>query len=496
MLAGINDRRTLIAVVAALLFVGFLATTLASYFVSKQSLRHAVVETELPLTSDNIYSEIQRDLIQPVLISSVMATDTFVRDWVLGGETQPGRMIQYLRDIKQRYGAFTSFFVSDKTRLYYHADGVLKSVDEGEPRDEWYFRVRTMPTPYEINVDPDLANQDAMTIFINYRVLDYQNNFIGATGIGLTVNAVRGLLAEYQLRFGRTVYLVDQQGRIVLIGDQGAVPEDNVAARGELGRLLPSWSRMETRTFEYQYRDRQLFLNVRFIPELGWYLLVEKDTDSDLAQIRGALAVNIAIALLITFLVLAATWFTVSRYQRRVEAMATTDKLTGMATRHAYDILIEQAIRDAARFGRPLSAVMLDIDRFKPINDQHGHMAGDRVLAGVANAIRASLRSSDITCRWGGDEFLVVLRNCDLADAERIAETMRLTVEGARFAFRGQMLQATVSAGVAVAGSGESADRIVARADAALLRAKAAGRNTVIGPGTAPTDPDAPEAAL
>ncbi|MFN4311346.1 MAG: diguanylate cyclase [Ferrovibrio sp.] len=479
MVFGILDRRRLVIIVSILLIGGFLVTSLASYFVSRQSLRHAVIDTELPLTSDNIYSEIQKDLIQPILISSVMATDTFLRNWVLDGERDESHVIQYLNDIKQRYGAFTSFFVSEQTRRYYHADSVLKTVQETEPRDEWYFRVRQMTAPYEINVDPDLANQDAMTIFINYRVLDYQDNFIGATGIGLTVNAVRGLINDYQRRFGRTVYFADQAGRIVLIGEGEAVPEQNIAQRGNLAALMPQWSRMETRSLEYDYNGKTRFLNVRFIPELGWYLLVEKDADGDLAEIRNALYVNLAICLIITILVLVATWMTVTRFQKRLDAMATTDKLTGLATRHAFDILQQQAVRDASRLAQPMAAIMVDIDHFKAINDEFGHPAGDRVLCGVANAIRASLRSSDIICRWGGDEFQVALRNCDLINAERVAETIRQTVENAGFSYEGHSIPATVSVGVAVLRASEDVQSLTGRADAALYQAKQSGRNCV-----------------
>lgn len=475
----LNNRRMLVGIVTALLVTGFLATSLASYFVSRQSLRDAVVQTELPLTSDNIYSEIQKDLIQPILISSVMATDTFVRDWVLAGEKDPERLIQYLAAIKQRYGAFTSFFVSEKTRNYYHADSVLKRVDKDEPRDEWYFRVREMLLPYEINVDPDLANQDTMTIFINYRVMDYQGNFIGATGIGLTVNAVRTLITDYQRRYGRTVYFADGEGRIVLVGEGDAVPEDDLAMRGNLRDLMPQWSRREVKSFEYDYHGRTRFLNVRYIPELHWYLLVEKDADTDLAQIRRALYINLAICLVITALVLIGIWLTITHFQKRLEAMATTDRLTGVASRHAYDILMDQAIRDARRFKQPLSAVMVDVDHFKQINDSQGHPAGDRVLVGIANAIRVSLRSSDIICRWGGDEFLVALRNCDIVNAERLAQTIRQTVEGASFGLDGRSLQATVSVGIALLEPDEDAARFIARVDAALYGAKQAGRNRV-----------------
>lgn len=475
----LNDRRALMGLVTALLVIGFLATSLASYFVSRQSLRNAVVQTELPLTSDNIYSEIQKDLIQPILISSVMATDTFVRDWVLDGEKDPERLIQYLRDIKNRYNAFTSFFVSEKTRAYYHADSVLKHVDEKEMRDIWYFRVREMLLPYEINVDPDLANQDAMTIFINYRVMDYQGKFIGVTGIGLTVNAVRTLINDYQRRYGRTVYFADEEGRVVLVGEDDAVPEDTIATRGNLQELRGEWSHREVKDFEYEYRGATRFLNVRFIPELGWYLLVEKEVDRNLEQIRRALYFNLIICLVITTTVLIGIWLTITRFHRRLEAMATTDRLTGIASRHAYDILMDQAIRDAHRFTQPLSVIMVDIDHFKSINDGQGNAAGDRVLSGVANAIRASLRSSDIVCRWGGDEFLVALRNCDLFNAERLAETIRQTVEGARFTLEGRSLQATVSVGVAPLRPEDDMASFVARADKALYSAKQAGRNQV-----------------
>lgn len=483
MILAIHDKRILVAVVSVLLATGFLATTLTSYFVSRQSLRAAIVDNELPLTSDNIYSEIQRDLIQPILISSVMATDTFLRDWVVAGEREPGRMIQYLRAIKDRYNAFTAFFISDSTRIYYHADGVLKTVHEEEPRDVWYFRVRKMAEPYEINVDPDMANQDALTIFINYRVFDYSNRFIGATGIGLTVNAVRSLIKDYQRRFGRTVYFVDNEGRIVLVGDSTSVPEATIADRGELMLTRASWSRDQTRSLEYLAPDGTRLLNVRYISELGWWLLVEKDEHGAMAGIRGTLYINILICLIISGIVLLATWLAIGRFQSRLEAMATTDRLTGVATRHAFDILMEQALRDAKRLNQPLSVVIMDVDQFKAINDRYGHVAGDRILRGVANAMRASVRSSDIVCRWGGDEFLAVLRNCDQPHAERIAEVVRQTVEGAGFAIDGRSIPVTVSLGVGRFAADDTADAVVARADAALYRAKQAGRNCVRGQG-------------
>src|SRR4051794_1278028 len=156
----VGGKRRLIAAVSLLLVLGFAAIAVTNYSSSRSEVRESIVESALPLTSDNIYSEIQKDLLRPVLISSLMAGDTVFHDWVNGGEREAGQMTQYLREINRRYGTVTSFFVSERTRTYYQAEGVLKKVDPSDARDEWYFRVSKMSSPYEINVDPDAANKD------------------------------------------------------------------------------------------------------------------------------------------------------------------------------------------------------------------------------------------------------------------------------------------------------------------------------------------------
>ncbi len=479
MASRLYNKRLVIAAVSMLLAAGFLLTSLASYHVSRRSLRQAVGQTELPLTADNIYSEIQRDLLRPVLISSLMANDTFLRDWVEEGELEQGAITRYLSEIKQSYNTITSFFISDRTRNYYFADGVLKTVRENDPRDVWYFRVRDMKEDYEINLDPDEANRDTLTIFINYRLTDQQGRFLGVTGVGLTVDAVRRMIDDYQRRFQRTVYFVDRQGVMAMVGQDGSVPERKLANRGNLGDIFPQLREGETQSFQYHRGGEDRLLSTRFIHELGWFLFVEKSDDAVLSDVRDTLYANLLISAVITVIVLIGARMVIARYQGRLEEMATTDRLTGLVSRNAYDMLMAQALKDAQRRNRPVSAVMLDVDRFKLVNDTYGHLAGDRVLRGVAQAMRASLRASDIVCRWGGDEFLVLLRDCDLVNAERIAESMRAVIEEADFGADGAELRATVSIGIAPYRANDSVDRLLSKADAALYAAKLAGRNAV-----------------
>ncbi|MBA3033622.1 MAG: sensor domain-containing diguanylate cyclase [Gammaproteobacteria bacterium] len=472
------DRRRLLLLVSFLLFAGFFATTLFGYYVSKQAIRDAIIDQDLPLTSSNIYSEIQKDLVRPVLIASTMASDTFLRDWVLQGEQNVSEMARYLDEIKKRYGAFSSFFVSEKSGIYYTSAGVLKRVAQVEPRDAWYYRVRAMQEDYEINVDPDLANQDALTIFINYRVHDFSGNYIGVTGVGLTVDAVRHLIGEYQQRFKRTIYFVDGQGKVVIFGNR--VDRDpNLRAAAGLGELVERILKDKSGSYQYQANGDNHILNVNYLPELKWYLFVEQNEEPALAEIRQTLYVNLGISLVVTLVVLFLTHLALSRYQKRMEELAATDKLTGLLNRQAFTIFFDKLVAEYRREPRPTSALLVDLDHFKEINDSHGHLSGDRVLQGVAQLLQDGLRESDIAVRWGGEEFLLVLRACDLAEARRIAEKLRQDIDEHVFAVADKKIRVTISIGVAEYDGSELPDQWINRADRGLYSAKNGGRNRV-----------------
>ncbi|WP_017901502.1 sensor domain-containing diguanylate cyclase [Pseudomonas asplenii] len=482
--SALYSQRSLVVTLIALLGCGFLATSLLSYYASRASIRDGIINTELPLTSDTVYSEIQKDLVRPILISSMMARDTFLRDWVMAGERDPQQMTRYLNEVMTHYGAYTAFFVSNSNLTYYQAKGVLKNVRVNEPRDLWYFRVRDMKEPYEINVDPDLANHDSLTFFINYKVFDYQENFIGAAGVGLTVDAVIKLIDRYQQRYQRSVYFVDNFGRLVLTGADGG-PEGARVGQSlnnlkSLQNLLAKLPKPHDGSYEYVEPDgKRHFLNVRFIPELNWYLFVDKREDGALSGIRQSLYLNLLICLVVTLIVLALLNRVVHRYQRKIQALATLDSLTGLPNRRGFDLLAAQALNEAQREPRPLAALLLDLDHFKQLNDSHGHLAGDVVLSGFARNLESCLRQSDLICRWGGEEFIVLLKDTDRASAQSIAEKIRQHVEQQRYGYNGRHLQLTVSIGLTSLRADDTLHSLLARADQALYRAKQSGRNRV-----------------
>lgn len=163
-------------------------------------------------------------------------------------------------------------------------------------------------------------------------------------------------------------------------------------------------------------------------------------------------------------------------FEAELRNLAVTDTLTGVWNRrHGTELLT--ADLSARRPGQALSLLMLDIDHFKTINDTFGHQAGDHVLIEVASRLRRSLRGNDMVARWGGEEFVVLLRDCVLSDALRLAEDIRAAIAEVPF---GTMGSITASFGVAEVRDGEDLTTWVGRADQALYRAKRSGRNEVV----------------
>jgi diguanylate cyclase (GGDEF)-like protein len=160
---------------------------------------------------------------------------------------------------------------------------------------------------------------------------------------------------------------------------------------------------------------------------------------------------------------------------------ALLDPLTGVQNRCSMDQHLEHQVLVAVRHRTPLSMLMVDVDRFKQINDAHGHLVGDAVLAEVARKIVACTRSSDVVFRYGGEEFAVVLTNTRAEGARLLAERIRAGVDGHPVSVGGFRLPVSVSIGVAEFTAGEGAVDLLHRADKQLYLAKQLGRNQVAG---------------
>jgi two-component system cell cycle response regulator len=168
-----------------------------------------------------------------------------------------------------------------------------------------------------------------------------------------------------------------------------------------------------------------------------------------------------------------------AQYHAVIGHMAVTDGLTNLANRKHLDTLLAEEVQRAHRHNRELSVLMLDIDHFKTINDAHGHLAGDRVIAGLGHLLRQRLRSDDKLGRYGGEEFCAILPETGLDNATTIAETLRTLVATHPFPVDAKRLTVTVSIGAAALKPQMHSTDLYRAADEMLYRAKNQGRNQV-----------------
>ncbi|HEX6860227.1 MAG TPA: PleD family two-component system response regulator [Caulobacteraceae bacterium] len=162
--------------------------------------------------------------------------------------------------------------------------------------------------------------------------------------------------------------------------------------------------------------------------------------------------------------------------------LAVTDELTGLNNRRYMEGQLAPLVERAVEGGDAVAALMIDIDLFKEINDTHGHDVGDEVLREFAARLASNVRAIDLPCRYGGEEFVVVMPGADLFGAEKVAERIRQNVAGTPFRVAGgsKVLNVTICVGVAATtGEGDSPEALIKRADDAVYRAKSAGRNCV-----------------
>lgn len=204
---------------------------------------------------------------------------------------------------------------------------------------------------------------------------------------------------------------------------------------------------------------------VEGLADLAWDIVGRKQAEDDLRLANAQLAARLS---------------EIQLLQEQLREQAIRDPLTGLYNRRYMQETFSVALARAERFSEPIGVLMMDVDHFKAFNDLHGHKAGDLVLEALGRLLRATSRQMDIACRYGGEEFVLLLPGATLDLAAQRAEAWRASFAAERLDDSGTPLQATLSVGVAAyPNHGQGVDALLRAADAALYRAKNAGRNCV-----------------
>jgi len=478
-MSGRLEGVRIIPLIGVVLAVGFLITNTVSYIIAAHSMRQSIVETELPLTGSNIYSEIQTDLVRPILVSSLMANDTFVQDWLHSGETDLAAITRYLQKIQKQYNAFTAFLISRDTQAYYHFSAPPRHVKRDDPADAWFFRSIEASAPYEVNVDINKQQDDAVTVFINYRVLDHDGKMIALTGIGLDFRTVRNIVSRYREQFDRNIYFVDQRGDIVVATDADTPVGASILTAQGLGPIAGHILNEETGRYSFKRDGRTILLSHRLIPDLGWRVMVEQDEAVAMRPLWIGFLTNLAIGLVVIIASLVITSVAFARYRRRIAHIAFHDRLTGLGNRHFFDGEVGALLAKRAA-GSAFALVLADVDGFAEFNERFGRAAGDAALRAIGKIVGDVANSARATARIEGDSFAILLENGEEASV-RFADSLNKVVTGEGFADNG-LARLTVSIGVAPLTVEDDVIAAFDKAGRALRKAKADGGDCVCLP--------------
>jgi diguanylate cyclase (GGDEF)-like protein len=436
-------------------------------------------EHSLPLSLDNIYTEIQKNIVEPYLVSSMMANDTFVQDWILKEEKNGDKIQKYLDAIKNKYSMFNTFLVSDKTKNYYTQNGFIEQIKKENPANGWYFRFKESQDNHEINLDFNNHMSNELIMFINYKIFDPNFHFIGATGVALKISYIDDMLKKFRQKHNFIVTFFNPKGEIVL-AEKDIHSFKNINEMDHLKVYKDTIISKQSEIIEYSKKGNDYILNTKYIPELNLYLTVQVKVDKYIQDVKNIFYFNLIASLVISLIVVSIVFFIIRKNNKQLEYLADHDPLTETLNRRSFEKKLEDLIVLHQRNDLPLCVCFVDLDNFKLINDKHGHNIGNQTLKEFSVLMKNNLRQTDLLARWGGEEFVIVLVDSSLEDAAMKIEKLRALVENSKSTqnlLQGEKL--TASFGLTMFHETDTLDTLTKRADEAMYYSKNNGKNQI-----------------
>ena len=330
---------------------------------------------------------------------------------------------------------------------------------------------------------PMLAREtDTWTIFVSFPMFDEAGIFIAIGVVALDAVALSSSLGDDGTLPGRVI--------VIRRLSDGAIMARSRAAQENLGRALSPHHPVLAAArhapagnliYRSERDGRLIFVSYRVPAAVDVSVAAAFDENVLMANfhrlriaVLGGLGIAIVLGLMLVFY-----WAQRWQFRKNLEQAAHVDPLTGLRNRRSFEAKMESTLRKARDSQEQLAVLLVDIDHFKRINDTYGHAVGDQVLQGVARTLSAQLREKDLVCRWGGEEILIVLRDCPVASASVRAEQLRQAIQTIFEDRNGSMPPVTASIGVSGIASENDLGEAIRRADLALYQAKHAGRNRV-----------------
>lgn len=474
-----------------LVFFTFVLLTIFYAWQDNRRIKEFLQTHELPSIGMALSASLDLTAGEYYRISNEMQRDDFLKDWILSGEKDLEELRNFLKDISIRFHLADASIVSDRSDTYYSSDSrVLKLDPKNTKRDGWYYHYRD--TLRATNIDTwYYAEKDELNIWVNTPLFDKKGDFLGLTGVGVNGEDFTNMLMTYGNLDGVNVYLARLDGQLVYANDKQLLVEQrniNKLWETDLSTVLKNINNSGL-VHSDELSTGGAMLWIRYMEPWKTWLVVEKTAQNIQSRIYQSLKTSALLGSILGILLFLVIFIALTNIRRQIdektnklEYQAGTDPLTGLNNRSSFSQFIENEIFKL-REKEGLSAILLmDIDKFKRINDNYGHPTGDKVLQCVAKTIQDNIRQGDIASRFGGEEFMVLLSGASLENAKQRAEQIRIAVSELVFDFLPHGSNVTISIGISLLdlANENPIDKAYKNADEALYTAKSTGRNKVV----------------
>lgn len=480
----------LLAFLLLILIAGASSLFLPLTLSTDENTERRLLAKNLYLTSEHAFIELEKSVAMAESLPAKLIADPAILDWLNNAENSAETLQTHLSEQQKRNPKLTLQVAQLDAQSAIDSKGAVKKLEHTNPNDTWFFQAKSNPNSPIKSLSIEGDSHDLVKFSLTEAIHNQDGALVGFIHQTESSDRVKKKIEELTLKCECKIYLVDAKLNPVFASAEIKRLRSNFLTSAQFQRLALSHfsnkkadSPNELRVTEFHEAKEHFSLATKNLPSLNAILLVEQDLKNDLAPSLNPLWIKGGIYGGCSFIILMIVFLRLRQFKQQLERTAATDRLTSLPNRQAFDFIFQQAMADSERSRQTLCVALIDVDHLKKVNEKNGHLIGDHVLKEIALIAKRSLRDSDIICRWGGEEFLILLKNCSLEKATSIAENLRNTIANNDFSrttdLAKKRLVITVSMGVAECKVHETDDSVFERAEVALKQAKENGRNGV-----------------
>ncbi|WP_051275269.1 sensor domain-containing diguanylate cyclase [Aestuariibacter salexigens] len=415
-----------------------------------------------------VYSLVNRELLKPLHIAETFA-ETITFDQLLDSdEVDEAFILEQLSRMEQRL-KLTFFVALEKQRKQLMSNG--RQFDLIEGKVYWYFEALKT----EKKILADLGQVGDVHLFFDVKIYNDDGEFLGFVGVGKRIKSFVESFASYKKQYGYDFLFVNELDQVILSSLPDLIVTDEyIPDLNSLPWFTDSNVNLQDLdSIIVELNDEDVLISEISIPQLNWRLLLLTPLERRQAKLTHTFAINAGLASSAIIVVITVLFFSFIGYKRYLEKRMEVDALTGLANRN----YLQRRYHQLKHRTSSVCIVMVDLDHFKKINDTYGHNAGDAVLREAAHILTSMLRTDDTVCRWGGEEFVLMIHNLPADKCLSLINRAREHIAAHPVIFEDDTIQFTASFGVSVGTPDEQFSKHLANADVALYESKKNGRN-------------------